>query len=84
MVADEKDRFYSRLAAIPGIRPMPSVGDWILLHVNQPTELARRVNRRLNPGCVSVPRHIAGAIRIQVADPKTNEVLLCALRDLVA
>jgi histidinol-phosphate/aromatic aminotransferase/cobyric acid decarboxylase-like protein len=84
MVADEKDRFYSRLAAIPGIRPMPSVGDWILLHVRQPNELARRVNRRLNPGAVSVPRHIPGAIRIQVADPKTNELLLGALRDLVA
>ena len=84
MVADEKDRFYSRLAAIPGIRPMPSVGDWILLHVAHPNELARRVNRRLAPGAVSVPRHVNGAIRIQVADPKTNEVLLGALRDLVA
>jgi histidinol-phosphate/aromatic aminotransferase/cobyric acid decarboxylase-like protein len=84
MVADEKDRFYSRLAAIPGIRPMPSVGDWILLHVNHPTELARRVNRRLSPGVVSVPRHIHGAVRIQVADPRTNEVLLGALRELVA
>ena len=30
---DEKDRFSSRLATIPGIRPMPSVGDWILLEV---------------------------------------------------
>jgi histidinol-phosphate/aromatic aminotransferase/cobyric acid decarboxylase-like protein len=81
---DEKDRFYSRLATIPGIRPMPSVGDWILLQVAHPTELARRVNRRLAPGVMSVPRHVDGAVRIQVADPKTNEQLLHALRDLVA
>ena len=81
---EEKDRFYSRLASIPGIRPMPSVGDWILLQVEHPTELARRVNRRLAPGVVSVPRHVAGAVRIQVADPKTNEQLLGALRELVA
>jgi histidinol-phosphate/aromatic aminotransferase/cobyric acid decarboxylase-like protein len=81
---EEKDRFYSRLASIPGIRPMPSVGDWILLQVDHPTELARRVNRRLAPGVVSVPRHVDGAVRIQVADPKTNEQLLGALRELVA
>ncbi len=81
---EEKDRFYSRLASIPGIRPMPSVGDWILLQVEHPTELARRVNRRLAPGAVSVPRHIDGAVRVQVADPKTNELLLGALRELVA
>jgi histidinol-phosphate/aromatic aminotransferase/cobyric acid decarboxylase-like protein len=81
---EEKDRFYSRLASIPGVRPMPSVGDWILLQVEHPTELARRVNRRLAPGAVSVPRHIDGAVRVQVADPKTNELLLGALRELVA
>jgi hypothetical protein len=63
---------------------MPSVGDWILLQVAHPTELARRVNRRLAPGVMSVPRHVDGAVRIQVADPKTNEQLLHALRDLVA
>lgn len=81
---EEKDRFYSRLAMIPGIRPMPSVGSWILLQVDHPTELARRVNRRLSPGVVSVPRHVDNAVRIQVADPKTNEQLLRALRELVA
>lgn len=82
MVVDERERFYSRLAMIPGIQPMPSVGDWILLHVDHPTELARRVNRRLAPGVVSVPRHVSGAVRIQIADPKTNETLLGALREL--
>ena len=84
MVAEERERFYSRLSMIPGIQPMPSVGDWILLHVAHPTELARRVNRRLAPGAVSVPRHVEGAVRIQVADPKTNENLLCALREVAA
>lgn len=81
---EEKDRFYSRLAMIPGIRPMPSVGSWILLQVKSPTDLARRVNRRLAPGVVSVPRHVDGAVRIQVADPKTNEQLLRALREVVS
>jgi histidinol-phosphate/aromatic aminotransferase/cobyric acid decarboxylase-like protein len=83
-VIDEKDRFYSRLATIPGISPMPSIGDWILLRVAQPTEVARRVARRLIPGLVSVPRHIDGAVRVTVSDPKTNERLLRALREAVS
>jgi histidinol-phosphate/aromatic aminotransferase/cobyric acid decarboxylase-like protein len=80
----EKDRFASRLASIPGVQPMPSIGDWILLQVEQPAELARRVNRRLAPGVMSVPRNLAGTVRIHVGDPKANERLLKTLRDLVA
>ncbi len=83
-MVEEKDRFYSRLASIPGIHPLPSIGDWILLQVRNPAELARRVNRRLNPGAVSVPRQVSGAVRIQVADPRTNEQLLNAIRECVA
>lgn len=81
---EEKDRFASRLASIPGIQPLPSVGDWILLRVDQPAELARRVNRRLEPGVMSVPRALSGAVRIHVSDPIANERLLKTLRDLVA
>jgi histidinol-phosphate/aromatic aminotransferase/cobyric acid decarboxylase-like protein len=80
----EKERFYSRLATIQGIQPMPSIGNWILLRVKDPTECARRVTRRLVPGLISVPRHVAGAVRITVSDPKTNERLLRALREAVA
>jgi histidinol-phosphate/aromatic aminotransferase/cobyric acid decarboxylase-like protein len=80
----EKDRFASRLASIPGIQPMPSIGDWILLQVEAPAELARRVNRRMEPGVMSVPRNLSGAVRIHVGDPKANERLLRTLRDLVA
>jgi histidinol-phosphate/aromatic aminotransferase/cobyric acid decarboxylase-like protein len=83
MLDEEKDRFTSRLAMIPGVRPMPSVGQWILLQVEHPTELARRVNRRLAPGVMSVPRQVDGAVRIAVADPRQNESMLRALRDLV-
>lgn len=78
----EKDRLTSRLARIPGVRPMPSVGDWILLAVDSPADLARRVNRRLRPGLMSVPRHVRGAVRLAVGDPKTNERVLDTLRDL--
>ncbi len=83
MADEEKDRFTSRLAMIPGVRPLPSVGQWILLRVEHPTDLARRVNRRLAPGVMSVPRQVDGAVRIQVADPRTNEQMIRALRDLV-
>ena len=82
-VGDEKDRFYMRLATIPGIATMPSVGDWILIRVDQPSEVARRVTRRLLPGLISVPRHISGAVRLTVSDPKTNEQLLDALREAI-
>ena len=82
-MGDEKERFYMRLATIPGIHPMPSIGDWILLKVEHPSELARRVTRRLIPGLVSVPRHIDGAVRVMVSDPKTNERLLRVLRESI-
>jgi len=80
----DKDRFYSRLAAIPGIQTMPSIGDWILLRVEKPSDVARRVSRRMSPGLVSVPRHVKGAVRVQVSDAKTNEELLIILREAVA
>jgi histidinol-phosphate/aromatic aminotransferase/cobyric acid decarboxylase-like protein len=83
-MVEEKDRFYSRLASIPGVHPLPSIGDWILLQVRNPAELARRVNRRLNPGAVSVPRQVSGAVRVQVADPRTNEQLIKVIRECVA
>jgi histidinol-phosphate/aromatic aminotransferase/cobyric acid decarboxylase-like protein len=81
---EEKDRFFSRLSTIPGIRPLPSIGDWILLQVADPGELARRVNRKLAPGVMSVPRGMGKAVRIHVGDPKDNEVLLRTIRELVA
>ena len=80
----EKDRFCSRLSTIPGVRPLPSVGTWILLEVQDPSELTRRVNRRLSPGVMSVPKGIDGAVRVQVGDPKDNEVLFRTLREMVA
>jgi histidinol-phosphate/aromatic aminotransferase/cobyric acid decarboxylase-like protein len=99
-VHEEKDRFSSRLATIPGVRTMPSVGDWILLEVESPSDLARKVNRRLAPGTalgkafdqgeerstppISVPRNMEGQVRVHVRDPKVNEVLLNTLRDVVA
>jgi histidinol-phosphate/aromatic aminotransferase/cobyric acid decarboxylase-like protein len=83
IVGHEKDRFNSRLAMIPGIRPMPSVGDWILLQVARPAEVARRVARKFDATIISVPRHVAGAVRITVRDPKTNERLLRSLREAV-
>ncbi len=82
-MGDEKERFFMRLASIPGIQPMPSIGDWILVRVDHPSELARRVTRRLIPGLVSVPRHVDGAVRVMVSDPKTNERLLRVLREAI-
>ena len=82
-MVEERERFYSRLSTLPGIRPMPSVGNWILLEVEQPQELARKLNRRLAPGVVSVPRHVPGAVRIPVKDPNANEALFNTIRELV-
>ena len=79
---NEKDRFFSRLATIPGIQPLPSVGGWILLQVEEPADLARKVNRRLAPGIMSVPRGIKQAVRVQVGPPKDNEVVLQTIRDI--
>jgi len=83
-IDEEKDRFCSRLSTIPGLHPLPSVGDWILLKVQSPSDLARKVNRRFTPSLMSVPRHIDGAVRLEIRDPKTNEQVLLALRTLMA
>ena len=80
----ERERLYSRLATLPGIQPMPSIRNWILVETPNPQELARRVNRRIAPGTVSVPRHVDGAVRIPVRDPKSNEILFQTVRDLMA
>lgn len=80
----EKERFYSRLSTIPGVRTLPSIGDWILIQVEAPADLARKVNRRLAPGVLSVPRHVPGTVRLHVSDPKSNELLFKLIRDLVA
>ena len=80
----EKDRFSSRLATIPGVQPLPSPGDWILLHVDNPAELHRRACRRLQNGSVTIPRGIDGAVRVHVGDPKDNEAVFRTIRDLVA
>lgn len=84
MNTQEKDRFFSRLAAIPGVQPLPSIGDWILLQVEEPSDLARKVNRRLEPGVMSVPRGLPNAVRIHVKDPKENELLLRTIREVCA
>jgi histidinol-phosphate/aromatic aminotransferase/cobyric acid decarboxylase-like protein len=81
-MTEERERFYSRLATLPGVRPMPSIGSWILVHVDDPADLARRINRRLAPGVVSVPRNVGGALRLPVRDPKDNEELFKVVRDL--
>lgn len=77
----EKDRFFSRLSLIPGVRPLHSIGDWILVQCEKPQELAKRVARRLDPALVSVPRHIEGVVRVIVSDPKTNERVLRTIRE---
>jgi len=81
-MSEERERFFSRLATITGVRTMPSIGSWILCEVDNPADLARKVNRRLEPGTVSVPRHVPGAIRVPVRDPKRNEELFQTIRDL--
>lgn len=82
-MVEERERFYSRLSTIPGIRPMPSVGNWILFEAEQPSDLVRRINRRMSESVASVPRNVPKAVRIPVKDPKANEVLFNTLRDLV-
>lgn len=79
---EERERFFSRLSTVPGIDLMPSIGSWILIRTDNPQDLARKVNRRTEPGTISVPRHVPGAIRVPVRDPKRNEELFAVLREL--
>ena len=79
----ERERFFSRLSTIPGLRTLPSIGGWILVEVDGPADLARKINRRHEPGTVSVPRNIPHAVRVPVGDPKHNEELFKTIRDLL-
>jgi len=81
---EDRERFYSRLSQIQGVETMPSIGDWILLKVERPNEVARRVTRKVAPGLMTVPRHVKGAVRVQICDARTNEQLLSAIRESVA
>ena len=81
-MTEERERFFSRLATIPGVRTMPSIGSWILIQVDDPSDLARKVNRRLQPGTLHIPRHIPGAVRVPVGDPKDNETLFQTIREI--
>ena len=75
----EHERFYSRLSTLPEVELMPSVGTWILMRVDDPEDLAERLNRRLYDGAVSVPHGIPGALRIPVREAKENERVLAAI-----
>lgn len=79
---EERERFYSRLATIPGLRTLPSIGSWILVAVDDPQELARKVNGRLAPDTITVPPRVQGTVRVPVRDPKHNEALYRAIRDI--
>jgi histidinol-phosphate/aromatic aminotransferase/cobyric acid decarboxylase-like protein len=80
---EDRERFFSRLSTIAGLEMMPSLGSWILVCVEDPSDLARKVNRRTEPGTVSVPRQVAGAVRIPVCSPKENEALYGVIREVM-
>lgn len=78
----EKSRFVSRLATLPKLKPIPAIGDWILVETDDPSELARKVNRRLAPGTISVPRQMKGLVRIPVREPIDNEKVFEVLKEV--
>jgi histidinol-phosphate/aromatic aminotransferase/cobyric acid decarboxylase-like protein len=80
---EERERLYSRLCQVRGLEPMPSIGAWILVNVDDPADLARKVNRRVAPGTVSVPRQVKSAVRIPVRTPRENEQLFQIVRELM-
>jgi len=80
---EERERLYSRLCQIQGLEPMPSIGSWILVNVKEPADLARKINRRVAPGTVSVPRQVNGAVRIPVRSPRENEQLFQIIGELM-
>ncbi len=82
-MSEERERLYSRLSTVQGLHTMPSIGDWILVSVDDPADLARKVNRRIAPGTVSVPRQVKSAMRIPVRTPRENEALFQIVRDLM-
>ena len=82
-MSEERERLYSRLSAIPGLEPMPSIGDWVLVAVDDPQDLARKINRRMAPGIVSVPRQVKSAVRFPVRTPRENEQLYAVIREVM-
>ena len=80
---EDRERFFSRLSTVNGLNTMPSLGGWILVCVEDPSDLARKVNRRTEPGTVSVPRQVKGAVRLPVRSPKENEALFGVIREVM-
>lgn len=83
-VRREGDRFCWLLSRIPGIEAMPAIGDWVLLRVARPNEVARRVTLQVGPGLITVPRFVKGVVKVQLCDPRTNDKLLGAIGESVA
>ena len=80
--AGEKFRFTSQITRLPNLKPLPSVGDWIMVEAKDPSTLARKVCRRLWPGAVKVPRETDGLVRIPIGEPKDNDKVIEVLRDV--
>ena len=80
----DKRSFSWRLSRIPGVETLPAIGDWILLRVPRPDELARRVSRQVGPGLVTVPRLVQGVVKVEIRDAWTNERLLGAIGESLA
>lgn len=82
-MSEERERLYSRLSTVTGLDPMPSIGNWVLVTVEDPQDLARKINRRTAPGTVSVPRQLKSAVRFPVRTPRENEQLFAVIREVM-
>lgn len=88
-LANEKARFSQHLGRLPGLRPRPSTGDWILIETENPGDLAKKVNRRVkndSPGLqespLTVPRGIERMLRIRVGKETDNQRVFEVLQEV--
>lgn len=84
LIVQERERLFSELAAIPGLRPFPSRANFILCRIE--TLDARDVWYRLRRQGIFVRYFdepmVRDCIRISVGRPEDSERLLAALREI--
>lgn len=82
---DERDRVYSEIAAIPGLKPVKSLANFMLVHSEiDPRQVFNELIRRdiLVRDVSSYPM-LRSYFRISIGTPRENDLLLSALRAIL-
>jgi len=84
-LVQERERLYAALAALPGIHPFPSQGNFLLARVEEPLEVALVVEGLARVGILVrrfPARRLADCFRLTIGTPEQNRCVLDACQKI--